>query len=49
LDEHISHLQELVRQPSISQTGEDVKECAELLKRYFADLGCEDVRVVDDG
>jgi acetylornithine deacetylase/succinyl-diaminopimelate desuccinylase-like protein len=43
---HIKRLQEFVRQPSISQTGEGVKECAELLKGYFKELGCKEVRLV---
>jgi len=43
IEAHIKRLQEFVRQPSISQTGEGVKECAELLKGYFKELGCKEV------
>jgi len=43
---HTRRLQEFVRQPSISQTGEGVKECAELLASYFKDLGCREVNLV---
>jgi acetylornithine deacetylase/succinyl-diaminopimelate desuccinylase-like protein len=46
IDAHVKRLQEFVRQPSISQTGEGVKECAELLKGYFKELGCKEARLV---
>jgi len=43
---HIKRLQGFIRQPSISQTGEGVKECAELLKGYLRELGCKEARLV---
>jgi len=43
---HVKRLREFVKQPSISQTGEGVKECAELLKSYLKDLGCKETRLV---
>jgi acetylornithine deacetylase/succinyl-diaminopimelate desuccinylase-like protein len=43
---HTRRLQEFVRQPSISQTGQGVKECAGLLKGYFEELGCKEARLV---
>lgn len=46
IEAHTERLQEFVRQRSISQTGEGVKECAELLKGYFKDLGCKEARLV---
>jgi acetylornithine deacetylase/succinyl-diaminopimelate desuccinylase-like protein len=46
IDAHIKRLQEFVRQPSISQTREGVKECAELLKSHFRELGCKEARLV---
>lgn len=49
LDEHIAKIQESIRQPSISHTGEGIRECAELFVGYFRELGCEEARVVDVG
>jgi len=46
IEAHIKRLREFVRQRSISQTGEGVKECAELLKGYFKELGCKEARLV---
>ena len=46
IESHVKRLQEFVRQPSISQTGEGVKECAELLKGYLKELGCKETRLV---
>ncbi|MGQ9642056.1 MAG: M20/M25/M40 family metallo-hydrolase [Candidatus Bathycorpusculaceae bacterium] len=45
--EHLSRLQELVRQPSISAENRGVRECAELIKRYLEDLQCKEVRLVE--
>jgi acetylornithine deacetylase/succinyl-diaminopimelate desuccinylase-like protein len=47
IEEHIVKLQEFIRQPSISQTGEGVRECAELLKSYFEELGCQKASLVE--
>jgi len=46
INAHIKRLQEFIRQESISQTGEGVKECAELLKSYLKELGCKEARLV---
>jgi acetylornithine deacetylase/succinyl-diaminopimelate desuccinylase-like protein len=46
LGAHIKKLQQFVRQPSISQTGEGVKECAELLQSRLKDLGCKEAKLV---
>ncbi len=46
-DEHLSKLQELVRQPSISAENRGVRECAELVRSYFRDLGCKNPRLVE--
>jgi len=46
INAHIKRLQEFVRQPSISPTGEGVEECAGLLKDYFKELGCKEARLV---
>jgi len=48
IEAHIKRLQEFIRQRSISQTGEGVKECAELLKGYFKELGCKEARLVPE-
>ena len=45
--EHLSKLQELIRQPSISAENRGVRECAELVKSYFRDLGCKNPRLVE--
>jgi len=45
--DHVAKLQELVRQPSISAENRGVRECAELVKGYFTDLGCKDARLVE--
>jgi len=45
--EHLGKLQELVRQPSISAENRGVRECAELVKNYFKNLGCENSRLVE--
>jgi acetylornithine deacetylase/succinyl-diaminopimelate desuccinylase-like protein len=46
-DEHLSKLQELVRQPSISAENRGVRECAELVRSYFRDLGCKNPKLVE--
>ncbi len=46
-DEHLSKLQELVKQPSISAENRGVRQCAELVKSYLEDLGCKDPRLVE--
>jgi len=46
VDAHIKKLQQFVKQPSISQTSEGVKECAELLRNRLKDLGCKETRLV---
>ncbi len=45
--EHLSKLQEVVRQPSISAENRGVRECAELVKSYLKDLGCKSPRLVE--
>lgn len=46
-EKHINKLQEFVRQPSISQTGKGVRDCAELLKTHLEELGCTKVTLVE--
>jgi len=45
--EHLSRLQELVKQPSISAEDRGVRECAMLVKSYLEDLGCQDSQLVE--
>jgi len=42
-------MQEFLRQPSVSAENYGVKECAELLKGYLAELGCKDARLIETG
>ncbi|MFX0201933.1 MAG: M20/M25/M40 family metallo-hydrolase [Candidatus Hodarchaeota archaeon] len=49
LNEHIQRIQECIRQPSISQTGEGISECADLFAKYYKELGCQEVEVIDVG
>jgi len=46
-NEHLNKLQELIRQPSISAEDREVRECAELIKRYFENLGCKNPQLVE--
>ncbi len=41
IPKHISKLQGLVRQPSISPENKGVRECANLVLRHFKELGCK--------
>src|SRR3989304_2043968 len=49
LPEHVPKLQELVRQPSISPENKGVKDCANLVLRYFKELGCRATLVETSG
>ena len=49
LDEHVVRVQEWIRQPSVSNTGEGIRECAEMTRGYFEELGCQKSEVVDVG
>ena len=41
LDRHIEKIQEFIRQPTISNTGEGMQEGAEYLRDTFSGLGCQ--------
>jgi acetylornithine deacetylase/succinyl-diaminopimelate desuccinylase-like protein len=45
-EQHVARLQEFVRQPSVSATGEGISECADMLAGYLRDLGCQEVELV---
>src|SRR3990170_3690183 len=49
IDEHVANLQEWVRQPSISNSGEGIPESAEMVKGFYEELGCQTARVYDTG
>ncbi len=49
LDQHISKLQDFLRQPSVSAENYGVRECAELLEGYLAELECKDARLIETG
>ena len=40
-NKHVEKIREFIRQPTISNTGEGMKEGAELLRGYFENLGCK--------
>lgn len=46
---HIEVIQEYLRQPSVSSTGQGISECADLLKGYFDELGASESAVVPTG
>ena len=46
-ESHVMKVQELLRQPSVSAENYGIRECAELLERYFRDLGCESTEIVE--
>ncbi|MBM3926604.1 MAG: M20/M25/M40 family metallo-hydrolase [SAR202 cluster bacterium] len=48
--EHVQRLRDWIKQPSVSNTGEGIPECAEMTRRYFQDIvGCQKTEVVDVG
>src|SRR2546428_12711937 len=49
IDEHVAGLQQWIRQPSISNSGEGIPESAEMVKGFFEQLGCQEARVYDVG
>ena len=44
--EHIAKVQEFLRQPSVSSWNMGVKECAEILRGYFKQIGCKQAELV---
>jgi acetylornithine deacetylase/succinyl-diaminopimelate desuccinylase-like protein len=45
-DEHVARLQEFVRQPAVSATGEGMAEAVEQVADYLRQLGCAEVEIV---
>lgn len=46
-DEHVAKVQELIRQPSISSENRGIRECAQLIRKYFEKLGCVDAELAE--
>ena len=46
-DRHIARIQEFIRQPTLPSEGTGVPETAELLSRYYRELGCQEVELVE--
>jgi acetylornithine deacetylase/succinyl-diaminopimelate desuccinylase-like protein len=49
IDEHVVSLQQWIKQPSISNSGEGIPESAEMVKGFWEELGCQESRVYDVG
>ena len=43
---HISRVRRLLRQPSSSQEGIGIEDCADLVAKLYSEVGCDDVEVV---
>jgi len=48
-DYHVAKVQEWIRQPSVSNTGEGISDCAELTRSYFEQLGCQHTEIANVG
>jgi acetylornithine deacetylase/succinyl-diaminopimelate desuccinylase-like protein len=46
-DAHLDRLRRLIQQPSVSPTGEGVRECAQLLATMYEEVGCEAPELVE--
>lgn len=46
-EEHLKRVQRLIRQQSVSPLNIGIRECAELVKEYFIDVGCSNVHLVE--
>lgn len=42
---HVARMQEYLRQPSVSATGQGITACAQLLAGYYEELGCQQVAI----
>ncbi len=49
IDTHVENLQKWIRQPSISNSGEGIRESAEMVKGFFDELGCQQSQIYDVG
>jgi len=49
IDDHAENIQNWIKQPSISNSGEGIPESADMVKGFFEKLGCQSARVYDTG
>lgn len=47
LTDHVTLLQEYVRQPSVSIDGVGMRECAQLVAEHYRALGCQEIEIVE--
>ena len=46
-EQHLENLREFILQPSVSATGEGIRECAEMVMGFMRRIGCDDVELVE--
>jgi len=46
-ERHLGKVREYLRQPSISATGEGVRQCANMLAAYYQKLGCQEIELIE--
>ena len=44
---HLERVREFMAQPSVSQENQGMEECAELLLRYYRELGCKEAEIAE--
>lgn len=47
LDRHVAHVQQWIRQPSVSWDSIGVRECAEVVAQSYRNLGCQEVEIIE--
>jgi acetylornithine deacetylase/succinyl-diaminopimelate desuccinylase-like protein len=45
-EDHLRLIQEYLRQPSVSATGEGIADCAEMTRQYLQRLGCQETELI---
>jgi acetylornithine deacetylase/succinyl-diaminopimelate desuccinylase-like protein len=46
-DAHIENLRDFILQPSVSATGEGIRECAAMVGEFMRSIGCEGIELVE--
>ena len=46
-EEHLKRVQRLIRQPSVNPLNIGIRDCAELVKDMFLEIGCSEARLVE--
>ena len=46
-DTHLENLREFILQPSVSATGEGIRECAAMVGEFMRRIGCEGIELVE--